>query len=266
VTRQAHRKSPEHRRLIRRIRITGWSALSSLLVTIVGFLTWAHVVYPADRSATIDVFQSGRVIVDDRDRAIIITPSEDSAEVTDVVMVFYPGARVDSYSYLPPLAHLSETTGTRVVIAKVALNLALTDTRTVGELASLAGPFASVMVGGHSLGGVKACLEAEAKEVSHLLLLASYCANDLSDRNTLQVLTILGSNDGLTDLALVDNAAELLPGSELRVTVQGANHASFGAYGPQTGDAVAAVDSPEVWEEIATEVAKLLEPSDGSSS
>ena len=39
---------------LRRIRITWWTALTSLLVTVVGFLTYFHIVCPADRAATLE--------------------------------------------------------------------------------------------------------------------------------------------------------------------------------------------------------------------
>lgn len=250
--------SARRRLIIRRIRITGWTALSALLTTIIGFLAWAHVIYVADRQATLEVFRAGTVTVDDRNRAVIITPAESQPEGEDTVMVFYPGGRVDPYSYLPPLAHLSETTGVRVVIARVPLNLALTDTRDVTDLASLAGEFDGIVVAGHSLGGVQACLKADHPQVSHLILLAGYCANDLGQRNTLQVLTLLGSEDALTDIAQVNDASALLPDGASLVTIEGANHASFGAYGPQSGDGIARIGRTEAASLVVAEIALFL--------
>lgn len=243
--------------MIRRIRITGWTALSALITTIIGFLTWAHVIYVADRQATLEVFRSGTVSVSEHDRAIIISPSGAETLPNTRAVVFYPGARVDPYSYLPPLAQLSEATGVRVVIARVALNLALTDTRAVTDLAGLAGGADQIIVSGHSLGGVQACLKAD-QDVTHLILLASFCANNLSQRDDLRVLTILGSEDALTDMNQVDEAASLLPDGASRVIVDGANHASFGAYGPQAGDGVATISHKEMTERLVEEIAEFL--------
>ncbi len=251
VTRKT--RSPERRLLIRRIRITGWTALSFLLATIVGFLAWAHTVYAADRAATIEVFRSSQVEVVDRDRAIIITPASEETALADTVLVFYPGGRVDPYAYLPPLAHTAEHMGLRVVIAKAPLNLAIADTREIEQLALLAGPHTTIATGGHSLGGVRACLQATSPLVSHLVLLASYCANDLTSRGDLAVLTVLGSLDGLTDAAQVAEAGALLPGEPQTMTIRGANHASFGAYGPQSGDGPSKT-SPERMHEQLTEI------------
>jgi len=250
VTRKT--RSPQSRLLIRRIRITGWTALSFLLATILGFLAWAHTVYPADRAATVEVFQSRQVEVVDRERAIIITPTSDVASLADTVFVFYPGGRVDPYAYLPPLAHAAEATGLRVVIAKAPLNLAIADTRDIERLASLAGAHSAIATGGHSLGGVRGCLQAENPLVSHLVLFASYCANDLTSRTDLTVLTVLGNLDGLTAPAEVSSAAVLLPGNPETLTIRGANHASFGAYGSQSGDGPSRI-SPERMHELLTE-------------
>ena len=246
-------RSPEKRLLIRRIRITGWTALSFLLATIVGFLAWAHTVYTADRAQTIDVFRSGQVDVVHRERAIIITPASEEPALADTVLVFYPGGRVDPYAYLPPLAHTAQATGLRVVIPKAPLNLAIADTRDIEQLASLAGDYTAIATGGHSLGGVRGCLQAGNPLVSHLVLFASYCANDLTSRGDLTVLTVLGSLDGLTDPAQVSDAGVLLPGDPETVTIRGANHASFGAYGPQSGDGPSRI-SPESMHRQLTDI------------
>jgi len=246
-------RSPERRLLIRRIRITGWTALSFLLATIVGFLAWAHTVYTADRTQTIDVFRSGLVEVVDRERAIVITPITEHALLADSVLVFYPGGRVDPYAYLPPLAHTAAATGLRVVVPKAPLNLAIADTRDIEQLASLAGNYITIATGGHSLGGVRGCLQADNPRVSHLVLFASYCANDLTTRGDLRVLTVLGSLDGLTDPVQVSDAAIMLPGDPDTITISGANHASFGAYGPQSGDGPSRV-SPERMREQLTDI------------
>jgi dienelactone hydrolase len=256
VTRKT--RSPERRRLIRRIRITGWTALSFGLATIAGFLAWAHTVYTADRAATIEVFRSGQVEVVDRDRAIIITPTSDELLLTDTVLVFYPGGRVDPYAYLPPLAHTAESLGLRIVIPKAPLNLAIADTRDIDGLASLAGQYTTIATGGHSLGGVRACLQADNPLVSHLVLFASYCANDLTQRDDLAVLTVLGSLDALTDPSQVSNAGALLPGEPKTVTIRGANHASFGAYGPQSGDGPSKISPASMHEQLTEVMGRFL--------
>ena len=62
---------------LRRIRITGWTALTSLLVTLVGFLTYFHIVFPADRDATLEVYRDDRVQVRASDARVVMTPTDE---------------------------------------------------------------------------------------------------------------------------------------------------------------------------------------------
>ncbi len=217
---------------LRRIRITGWTALTSLLVTLVGFLTFFHIVFPADRAATLDVFRDSRVTVEARDNRVIMSPTQDTASVG---MLYFPGARVDPYSYLYPLVDIAAE-GTTVVIVDPLFNMALIDSRGVGELTRDLPEVAEWVLAGHSLGGVKACLEADHPSVIHLVLFASYCATDISSLD-IGVLQIVGDQDGLLDNDLRLEALSLLPASEdATLVIPGANHADFGTYGPQPGD------------------------------
>ncbi len=220
------------RRRLRRIRITGWTALTSLLVTLVGFLTYFHIVFPAERSATLEVFRDDRVQVEASDARVIMSPTGDS--LTRGIL-YFPGARVDPYGYLHPLADIAAA-GTTVVIVDPLFNMALIDARGVSELTADFPDISSWVLAGHSLGGVKACLEASHPTVTHLVLFASYCANDISDLD-IQVLHVTGDRDGLLDDTLRRDAEGLLPpGRHTTVTIVGANHADFGTYGPQPGD------------------------------
>ena len=115
---------------LRRIRITGWTALTSLLVTLVGFLTYFHIVFPADRDATLEVFRDDRVQVRASDARVVMSPTN---EVLPRGMLYFPGARVDPYSYLYPLADIAAA-GTTVVVVDPLFNMALVDSRGVEEL------------------------------------------------------------------------------------------------------------------------------------
>ena len=217
---------------LRRIRITGWTALTSLLVTLVGFLTYFHIVFPADRDATLEVYRDDRVQVRASDARVVMTPTD---ELLPRGMLYFPGARVDPYSYLYPLADIAAA-GTTVVIVDPLFNMALADSRGVAELTADFPGITSWVLAGHSLGGVKACMEASHPAVSHLVLFASYCANDISGLD-IEVFQVVGDQDGLLDDALRREAESLLPPGQYRTfTIRGANHADFGTYGPQPGD------------------------------
>ena len=220
------------RKRLRRIRITGWTALTSLLVTLVGFLTYFHIVFPAERSATLDVFRDDRVQVETSDARVIMSPAGDSLPRG---ILYFPGARVDPYSYLYPLADIAAA-GTTVVVVDPLFNMALLDSKGVSELTTGFPDITSWVLAGHSLGGVKACMEASHPAVTHLVLFASYCANDISDLD-IEVFQVIGDRDGLLDDSLRREAESLLPPGQHRTfTIRGANHADFGTYGPQPGD------------------------------
>jgi pimeloyl-ACP methyl ester carboxylesterase len=78
--------------------------------------------------------------------------------------------------------------------------------------------------------------------IQGLALWAAYPASsdDLSERS-LQVVSIIGSKDGLGTDQGVEATRQLLPESTQFITIEGGNHAQFGWYGEQPGDAEATI-------------------------
>ena len=248
------RASASTRRTLRRVRITGWSALTALLVTIVSFLTWFHIVLPADRGAMDAFFANEEISVVAENGLILATPTGPS---TNEGLVFYPGTKVDPYAYLPTFEGLIAQ-GLTVVVVEPLFNMALFDTTPLSDATSLAPGITQWFVGGHSSGGVRACMVADDPAVSGVVLMASFCANDLSATD-LTILQLFGDKDGLIDPVAVAEASALLPISNVEYTLAGANHASFGAYGPQGGDGIATANRSEVFAMIqATITTNLL--------
>jgi hypothetical protein len=228
----------------------GCTALVALVLGVVVFLVWTQLVLPADRDAAQAVFDNPRVSVTDTPESVILTPSGDPAETG---LVFLPGAKVDPYAYLATLAGTVESTGLTVVITKPTLNLAFFDQRPLSAFTAAAPDVGTWFVGGHSLGGVRACMLADTAAesgtpVSGLVLFGSYCASPVAE--DLAVLSLSGSADGLSTPAKVDAAAGLLPEDATVVQVEGANHAAFGAYGAQPGDGVATITPAEAQQAI----------------
>ncbi|WP_240632218.1 MULTISPECIES: alpha/beta hydrolase [unclassified Cryobacterium] len=214
-----------------RIRFAGWTALTALALGIVAVLFWTQLVMPADRTAAQAVFDDPAVTVTDTDVSVVIAPAEERSVAG---LVFIPGAKVDPYAYLATLAPTVAETGMTVVITKPVLNLAFFDQRPLDTFTATAPDVAAWFVGGHSLGGVRACMYAEDNEVAGLVLFGSYCASAVDDE--LPVLSLSGSEDGLSTPAKIEDTADLLPADTTFVRIEGANHASFGAYGAQPGD------------------------------
>ncbi|WIB15395.1 alpha/beta hydrolase [Curtobacterium sp. MCPF17_050] len=234
---RSDRRGPTRRR--RLLRIVSW-VLAVLLVLVLVFLVWAHIVLQGTRSAALTVWRDDRVSVRDAGDAVVMTPT---GIADGVGIVFVPGAKVDPYAYMATFRQVVAD-GTTVVITKPTLNLAFFDRRPLTRFEAHAPDVRTWAVGGHSLGGVRACQLAEDRDVAGLLLLGSYCADDRSDSD-LDVLSVSGSRDGLSTPEDVAAARDLLPASATMTEIAGADHAAFGAYGAQPGDLPATVSRRE---------------------
>ena len=234
------------------LRGIGRAALALLLVLVLvtlGFLVWAHMVMQGDRDRALDVWTTETVTVTSTDHSVVLAPTTGG---TDTGLVFIPGAKVDPYAYMYKLSGVVEEAGVTVVITKPALNLAFFDTHPLADYAADASEVEHWYVGGHSLGGVRACMLVDAASepgIDGLVLFGSYCANDLS-QSGLRVLSIAASNDGLSTAAKIDGAANMLPADADFTVLDGANHAQFGDYGTQPGDLDSTVTTEAVREEI----------------
>jgi Alpha/beta hydrolase family len=221
----------------------------------VGFLMWANTPYRADRASVIEVWANPDVQVEYLDEGILLTPAGEPANGTG--LVFVPGARVEAHAYMLQLSGVVEEYGVTVLITEPTLNLAFFDTRTVDQFTTAAPDVDRWFVGGHSLGGVRACLMTPGADIAGLVLFGSYCAGDVSDSG-LTVLSIAGENDALSTPAIIDANASLLPADATFVTIEGANHASFGDYGPQAGDGERTITSEQMRAELTALLGALL--------
>jgi Alpha/beta hydrolase family len=230
------------------------SVLAVLALVVVGILVWATTVMAGERPASLDAWRNTSIVITPTEHSIVVTPS---GEPSGVGLVYIPGARVDPYAYMQVLSGVVETTGATVVITKPTLNLAFFDARPLSTFTADAPSVESWFIGGHSLGGVRACQLAESDDVTGLILFASYCATDLAATD-LSTLSISGSNDGLSTPEKIRAAAGLLPGDAVFTEIAGANHASFGDYGVQPGDGEATITSDEARDAITNALAGIL--------
>jgi hypothetical protein len=244
---------PRGRRVFRRLGRTAIAILAVLVLLVVGFLVYANMVMRGERPAAIDVWTNGAIKVVSTDHSIIMSPTSPGPDA-GTGLVFIPGAKVDPYGYMFKLSGIVESEGVTVVITKPTLNLAFFDFRPISTFTDDAPAVSRWFVGGHSLGGVRACQLADPAvthdpKIAGLVLFGSFCANDLSG-TSLHVLSISGSDDGLSTPDKIVSAAPLLPGDAVFTQVKGANHASFGNYGIQPGDGTASISSADMRSEI----------------
>ena len=229
-------------------------SLAGLLVTgVVGIVVWSQVgVMDAEAGPLDSVREDDRIVVAATGGNVVMSPA--SGEST-VGLVFIPGAKVQAEAYEAKLSGLVAEDGMTVVITRPWLNLAFFDPRPLSDFTSAAPGVDAWLVGGHSLGGVRAC--QLAPDADGLVLFGSYCANDLSDTG-LPVLSISGAEDGLSTPEKIQDSRGLLPADAEFVEIAGAAHASFADYGPQAGDGTPTIDDADMTAEITASVAELL--------
>lgn len=229
---------------VRRYALRTLAVLGVLvLLAVGGVVAWSQIgVMPAEPEPLASVTNDPRITVTDAGLALVLTPTDPTtsdAPLTSTGLVMIPGAKVEAAAYVATFADVVTTTGVTVVITKPWLNLAFFDVRPLSTFTDLAPTVDTWMVAGHSLGGVRAC--QLASDTSGVILLASYCATDIST-STLPVLSISGSEDRLSTPEKIADARPLLPETATMREIEGANHAGFGAYGEQSGDGVATLD------------------------
>lgn len=240
---------------MRLLRRTLAIILVVVVLAVVGVLFYSSMVMRGDRAAALEAWNNPAVQITSTDHSIVMSPT---GEGSGAGLVFIPGAKVDPYAYLYKLSGIVEQTGATVVITKPTLNLAFFDTRPLSVFEADAPDVTRWLIGGHSLGGVRACQLAADGTVAGLVLFGSYCANDLSNSG-LEVLSIAGSDDGLSTPDKIDAAKNLLPDNTNFVEIEGLNHAGFGDYGDQPGDGVSTLSDADERAAITDQLRSLFD-------
>ena len=184
-----------------------------------------------------------QVVVTSDTASIRLEPTGEDAAVG---VAFLPGALVDPRAYIPVLTPLVQA-GHPVVIIKPPLGIAFLAPGAVGRASAAFPEVDRWVVAGHSLGSAVGSGQAVEDDASGLILLASYPIGDLSGSD-LPVLSVSGTNDGLTTKDDVAASRSQLPADTEFVVIEGGTHAFFGDYGTQAGDGV-----PETGREDARE-------------
>ena len=191
----------------------------------------------------------GAVTVTETATSIVLAPATDGAGGGTGVF-FQPGARVDARAYAAVLRPLAAA-GHPVVIAKQPLGIAFLALPAFDAARSGHPEVTRWVVGGHSLGGTVAALQADDTDTDGtapavgLLLYASYPAGDVSGTLTAAVESVSGSRDGLATPAKIQASRADLPSGATFTVVDGGTHAQFGAYGIQPGDGTATISDDE---------------------
>lgn len=257
----------------KRVRIIGIGLLAILAVAVVGFVIWAQDAHPPEPEALAALNETSAIEIETEPWLTFDPTSPDQPVSTGLIL--YPGGRVDPRAYAS-VARLIALRGYRVVIVPMPLNLAFFAPRRADEVIAAYPEIQTWAVGGHSLGGAMAALyvdRAAPDAVTGLALWAAYPAepNDLSDAEDLTTLSIYATRDGLMTEQEFEASRDLLPPNTRWVTIEGGNHAQFGAYGPQQGDQTARISRTAQQGMIVEATVGLLlqglhEPAFGASS
>lgn len=158
-----------------------------------------------------------------------------SKENSDTALIFYPGAKVEFNAYLPLMNGLCEA-GLSCYLVEMPFHLAFFGMNIAGDIIARNPDVKRWYIAGHSLGGAMASsyASAHAETIEGLILYGAYPNGDFPLERT---LTVYGS--------LNTSVAEKIDYTENVVVIEGGNHAQFGDYGEQKGDAAATISRTE---------------------
>jgi hypothetical protein len=235
----------------------GWRLALGIVLAVLGVgwlgLIWWLTPFSAQEPALTAMQSDALVTVEESATGIVMTPTSNPSSTG---VFFQPGAKVDARAYAAVLRPLAEA-GYSVVIPKQPLGIAFLATGAFESAQGAHPEISDWVVGGHSLGGTVAAMDAEAHDadaaspVTGLMLYASYPASDISSTLTSKVLSLFGTNDGLATPSDIDASRANLPAGAVFTPIEGGVHAFFGDYGPQPGDGSPTITHDEARQLIA---------------
>lgn len=236
---------------------TGWRRVLRVLL-VIGASVWVVLMwwlrpFTAVEPALAAMDSDDQVTVTQSASQVVMTPIGESSPTG---VFFQPGARVDARAYAAVLRPLAES-GHTVVIAKQPLGIAFLSINAFEHAQSEFPDITRWVVGGHSLGGTVAAIEANdhgadaSSPAVGLLLYASYPASNMSASLRSQVLSISGTNDGLATPAKIQASAADLPADARFEAIEGAVHSYFGDYGTQPGDGTPTISHDAARDQIS---------------
>ena len=224
----------------KRLKIVLLVIVSLAIILGGSFLLYASDYYRADDVA--NVAMQNEDIIQVQDNHIILSTKTPG----DTAIIFYPGAKVEYFAYLPILEKIKESSDITCILVKMPFNMAIFDANAAEDIIVQYPDIKNWYIAGHSMGGAMASDYASKHQdkVKGLILLGAYIYGDYPVENA---LTIYGSFN--------TSVAEKINYTENIVVIEGGNHAQFGNYGKQKGDLDATI-SREEQQDIAVEAIK----------
>lgn len=203
-----------------------------LAVILLAFLVYTSNYYRADETARESLVSDDTVRITETGYGWLFDgPSKES------VLIFYPGARVETQAYAPML-HLLASEGIDVCLVDMPFRLALFGINRADDIRNQY-DYDRWYIGGHSLGGAMAAFYAAGHELDGVILCAAYPTKTLDET----VYSIYGTRDEVLDRDKLSEGKQLA--DTVECIIEGGNHAQFGNYGNQEGDGAADISAED---------------------
>ena len=227
---------------MKRRYIVPLTVVSIVIAAVLGFLSWTAFYYHADATA-VSFAQNDSTLINEG--SLTILPEEDSS----TAVIFYPGAKVEAIAYLPILKQIREEAHVTCILVHMPLNLAFFNVNAADQIIEDFPDIKAWYLAGHSLGGAMASSYAAKHQdkLQGLILMGAYIYGDYPAE---KALTIYGSLN--TQVEAKINYTENV------VRIEGGNHAQFGNYGKQKGDADAVISAAQQQKEAVEAVVEFM--------
>ncbi|KAB8142762.1 alpha/beta hydrolase [Chloroflexia bacterium SDU3-3] len=239
------------------MRNTLLALVAVVVLAVAGFVAWAELPLGAQDVALAALRSDDRVVVSEG-RWLAFQPAGGAG---DTGLIFYPGARVDERAYAPVLRQIAAQ-GYLVVLVPMPLHLAIFDGDAADDVRVAYPDVRRWVLAGHSMGGAMAASYAHARPdaLAGIALWAAYpqASDSLADRTGLRALAVFGELHGLVSPDERAQAQERMPPDMRTLVIAGGNHAQFGSYGAQPGDAPAAIDAAAQQAQVVSATLDLL--------
>ena len=218
------------------------TVVSIVIAAVLGFLSWTAFYYHADATA-VSFAQNDSTLINEG--SLTILPEEDSS----TAVIFYPGAKVEAIAYLPILEQIREEAHVTCILVHMPLNLAFFNVNAADQIIEDFPDIKAWYLAGHSLGGAMASSYAAKHQdkLQGLILMGAYIYGDYPAE---KALTIYGSLN--TQVEAKINYTENV------VRIEGGNHAQFGNYGKQKGDADAVISAAQQQKEAVEAITSFI--------
>ena len=165
------------------IKIAVIIIVAIVILSVGTFLIYASDYYRADDTA-IAAMQIDSV-TKLGDRLIIVTPDTPGK----TAMIFYSGANVEYFAYLPLMEKIKDSSGIMCILVKLPFNMAIFDPNAAEEIMEQFPEIENWYVAGHSMGGAMASDYASNNQdkVKGLILLGAYIYGDFPENKALTI-------------------------------------------------------------------------------